>query len=200
MGKAEPVLITVLRHGEVEGRAQVLRGVGNEVLSQQGWVQMQRILTKVSDTPFDVVASSPLPRCYQFAAAYAAQKRLSLQQISAFRELDFGIWEGFTPAEAEKRNPEKYLAFRDSLGEHAPPEGESLNQLRMRIAQGWHNWLATECGNHRLLVTHAGVMRALLMELFGFTPTQAFQIALPEAACLRISHLQGKKPFLLSLN
>jgi hypothetical protein len=44
------------------------------------------------------------------------------------------------------------------------------------------------------------VMRALLMELFSFTPAQAFQIALPEAACLRISWLQGQPPFLLSIN
>jgi len=40
----------------------------------------------------------------------------------------------------------------------------------------------------------------LLIELFGYTPAQAFQIALPEAACLRISLLQGLPPFLLSIN
>jgi hypothetical protein len=38
------------------------------------------------------------------------------------------------------------------------------------------------------------------LELFGFTAAQAFQVALPEAASLRISWLHGQPPFLLSIN
>lgn len=200
MSKTEPILITLLRHGSVAGQAHVFRGASDEALNTQGIAQMHCTLKRIADTPFDVIATSPLRRCHDFSAAYAAQNGISLQVLPEFRELEFGVWDGLTPDEAAMRNPVEYQAFCTSYGEHAPPDGESLIQLRARVGRGWHDWITTECGNNRLLVTHAGVMRALLMELFGFTSAQAFQIAIPEAASLRISHLDGQLPFLLSLN
>jgi broad specificity phosphatase PhoE len=194
------IQIAILRHGAVQGRAHVFRGTSNEPLSALGLAQMQRALARIAGAPFDTLATSPLPRCHQFATDYAAQQQLPLQVMPCFSELDFGEWEGLTPDEAAARNPSEYAAFRATHGAHAPPDGETLAAFRTRIAQGWRAWMDQGGGSHRLLVTHAGVMRALLMELLGLTPAQTFQIALPEAACLRISHLHGQPPFLLSLN
>ena len=200
MSRTDPILVTVLRHGEVAGRAHVFRGALDDPLSAQGMVQMQQALARFPSVAFDAVATSPLKRCHEFAAACAAQRRLPLQVLPPFSELAFGAWEGLTPEEAAARYPVEYRAFHATHGEHAPPNGESLAQFRARIDRGWHEWLTQDAGAKRLLVTHAGVMRALLMELFGFTPAQAFQVALPEAASLRISWLHGQSPFLLSIN
>jgi alpha-ribazole phosphatase len=200
VNKTDPILVTVLRHGAVAGRAHVFRGTLDESLSAQGVQQMEQTLARCPATVFDTVATSPLKRCYEFAAIYAAQHGVPLQVLPPFSELSFGEWEGLTPDEANARHPVEYQAFRATHGEHAPPNGEALAQFRKRVSQGWHEWLAQDAGTNRLLITHAGVMRALLMELFGYTPAQAFQIALPEAASLRISCLQGLPPFLLSIN
>ncbi len=200
MNRTEPILVTVLRHGVVAGRAQVFRGMLDEVLAEEGAGQMQRALARCAAADFNTLATSPLRRCHEFAATYAARHRLPLRVLPQFCELSFGDWEGLTPEEAAVRDPEVFQAFSANHGEHAPPNGESLAQFRARIGRGWHEWLADDEGANRLLITHAGVMRALLMELFGFTPAQAFRIALPEAACLRISWLHGQLPFLLSIN
>lgn len=200
MNKTDPVLVTVLRHGAVAGRAQVFRGALDDPLSAQGAAQMHATLARVPSPAFDTVATSPLRRCHEFAAAYVAQHGVPLYVSAQFSELAFGDWEGLTPAEAAAHHPVVYQAFQATHGEHAPPGGESLAQLRARASQGWHEWLGQDAGTNRLLVTHAGVMRALLMELFGFTAAQAFQVALPEAASLRISWLHGQPPFLLSIN
>lgn len=190
----KPVLITLLRHGAVAGRSHIFRGSLDEPLSAHGMTQMNSIL----HLPFDAIACSPRQRCCAPAAVYAAQHDLPLQILPAFAELHFGDWEGFTPDEALARDPVQYQQFRTHHA--APPNGESLAQLRLRVAYAWEHWLAQTAGNNRLLISHAGVMRALLMELFGWTPAQAFQIALPEAASLKISCLTGHPPFLLSLN
>jgi len=195
---AQPILITLLRHGEVDGPAHVLRGVSDEPLSAHGHAQMQQALLRAA--PFDAIASSPLKRCQAFARDYANQHGVPVQVLAEFRELDFGTWEGLTPAEAAVRDPLAYPAFCAAHGMQAAPAGESLSALRTRVRHGWQTWMQQDCGYNRLLITHAGVLRALLMELFGFTPAQAFQIALPPAACVRISHLHGHMPFLLSLN
>ena len=200
MSRTDPIVVTVLRHGEVAGRAHVFRGALDEPLSLQGMAQMQQAIARCPATAFDVVATSPRKRCHAFAVAYIAQYGMPLQVLPPFSELAFGDWEGLTPDEAAARYPSEYQAFRATHGEHAPPNGESLAQFRARVSLGWHEWLARDDGANRLLVTHAGVMRALLMELFCFTPVQAFQVALPEAACLRISWLHGQPPFLLSIN
>jgi broad specificity phosphatase PhoE len=200
VNRADPILVTVLRHGAVAGRAHVFRGAQDDPLSAQGMAQMQQALGRFSPSVFDAVATSPLKRCHEFAAAYAAHHGVPLQVLPQFSELAFGDWEGLSPDEAAAFHPAECRAFQSTHGVHAPPNGESLAQLRARTSQGWHEWLGQDGGTDRLLVTHAGVMRALLMELFGFTPAQAFQVALPEAASLRISWLHGQPPFLLSVN
>lgn len=200
MSRTEAIVVTVLRHGAVAGRAHVFRGKLDVELTREGTAQMQQALARCPANGFDALATSPLRRCHDFAAAYAAGIGLAPRVMEQFSELSFGDWEGLAPDEAAQRDPEVFQAFSANHGEHAPPNGESLAQFRARISQGWREWLDREEGTNRLLVTHAGVMRGLLMELFGFTPAQAFQIALPEAACLRISWLQGQPPFLLSIN
>jgi broad specificity phosphatase PhoE len=225
VSNTKPLIITVLRHGAVDGRAQIFRGASAEGLTAQGIAQMEVALLRAlpptrieklanrlsphadkslvisqRERAFDTVATSPLRRCHEFAASYAQAKKLPLQVLPCFSELNFGDWEGLTPHEAEARNYNEYMAFSASNGVIPPPNGEALFEFCARIAQGWHDWLQQDFGEARLLITHAGVMRGLLMELFGFTPAQAFQFALPEAACMRISHLHGHTPFLLSLN
>lgn len=204
MSNPESILVTILRHGAVEGRAHIFRGALDDPLSAQGAAQMQQALLRrsyaKSGEKFDAVATSPLRRCHDFAATLAAQHGAPLQVLPAFSELSFGDWEGLTPDEAAARDPELHQAFHASFGEHAPPNGEALTALRARVVQGWQQWITQDIGANRLLVTHAGVMRALLIELFAYTPAQVFQIAMPEAACMRISWLAGHPPFLLSLN
>lgn len=195
VNKIEPVLITVLRHGKVEGLAGVLRGASDDALSQEGSMQMERSLGRLECRSYDWVATSPSRRCYDFAIDYAERIDRPLQVIQEFREISFGTWEGLRPDEV---GSEEYGAFIKGMS--APPQGEPVAEFHKRVAKAWAEWMNQPCGKRRLLVTHAGVMRALMVELFGLTLQQASQLALPEAACLRISHLEGQLPFLLSLN
>lgn len=193
-------LVTVLRHGAVRGRAHVYRGALDEPMSDAGMARLARVAQRLAVPPYTRIASSPLRRCQDFAQAYAEAQGLPLDRLADFRELGFGAWEGLTPEEAARRDPDHHHRFRDSAGTLAPPGGESLPQLRARVGAAWHAWLAESRDGHRLLVTHAGVMRALLMELFGLAPERVYQIALPEAAQFQVSHLPGEPPVLLALN
>jgi broad specificity phosphatase PhoE len=196
----EATLITVLRHGEVRGRAHVYRGALDEPMTARGASQVHAVAERLAAPPFDRVASSPLGRCLAFARAYAGERQLPLDVLASMREMYFGAWEGLTPGEAALRDPETHRLFRGTAGRVAPPDGESVPALRRRVGDGWSEWLADARGGHRLLVTHAGVMRALLMELAGLDPAHAYRIALPEAAHFQVSHLPGEAPVLLNLN
>lgn len=193
--------VTVLRHGETAGRAHVMRGDQDDPLTAGGWARMATVLQGVGDhPPVDAVASSPRRRCLEFALAWAAARGLEPAVLAGFRERSFGAWEGLTAQEAAQRDPERYRRFQAGAGEVPPPGGESLADVRRRVRSAWSAWLAGAEGGHRLLVTHAGVMRALLMELVGLPPQHAYRIALPETAHFQVSILAGEAPVLLSLN
>lgn len=190
-------LVSVLRHGAVEGPPFVYRGSLDVPLSELGWRQMARV---IDENSFDAIASSPLRRCAAFAQQLAEQWHVPLLLSPAFQEIAFGAWEGLTPEEAARRHPDRHRLFRAGDATIAAPGGESLDALCRRVRKGWEDWLAGAAGGHRLLVTHAGVMRALLIELIGLPASHIQRIALPQAAHFQISLLAGEMPVLLSLN
>lgn len=192
--------VTVLRHGEVEGRAHVMRGSLDDPLSAAGWARMASVLAHLQGGPVDAVATSPLRRCQEFARAWAAERGLGLTVVDGFREMSFGAWEGLSSQEAANQAPEHYARFRASAGKVPPPGGEGLEALHLRVSAAWAAWLADAAGGHRLLVTHAGVMRALLMEVAGLPADHVWRVALPEAAHFQVSVLKGEGPVLLNLN
>jgi alpha-ribazole phosphatase len=189
-------VVTVLRHGAVAGRPFVYRGRQDDPLSDLGWRQMAAVIEAAP--PFDAIASSPLQRCQAFARHLAERQGVPLHVSPAFQEIAFGEWEGLTAEEAAQRNPLEHPLFRAGSG--AAPGGESLDEMRRRVLAGWREWLAESKDGHRLLVTHAGVMRALLIDLLGLPATHVYRVALPEAAHFRVSLLAGAAPVLLSLN
>lgn len=192
-------LVTVLRHGAVAGHPFVYRGRQDDPLSDLGWRQMET--TVGAGLPaIDAIASSPLQRCQAFARRIAERHGVPLHVSPAFQEIAFGEWEGLTPEQAARRNPVEHALFRASAGSVAAPGGENLVEVRQRVRAGWEAWLADAQGGQRLLVTHAGVMRALLIELLGMPASHIYRIALPEAAHFQVSLLAGEAPVLLSLN
>lgn len=188
-------LVTVLRHGAVAGPPFVYRGRQDDPLSAAGWRQME---AAVGVDAYDVIATSPLVRCREFAERLAGRNGGSLQILPAFQEIDFGEWEGLSSDQAAARDPDPHRRFRAGSG--AAPGGESLADLHHRVRRGWETWLADSGGDRRLLVTHAGVMRALLMDLLDLPASSIYRIALPEAACFQVSLLAGEAPVLLNLN
>ncbi|MDP2432166.1 MAG: histidine phosphatase family protein [Pseudomonadota bacterium] len=207
-------VVTVLRHGAVAGRPFVYRGRQDDPLSELGWGQMEAATraTVGADRvreidagdrghgPLLQVATSPLQRCRVFAQQLAERLEIPLHVSPAFQEIAFGEWEGLTPEEAARLKPVEHQLFRSSAGTVAAPGGENLITVRQRVRAGWEEWLADASGGNRLLVTHAGVMRALLVELLGLPASHVYRIALPEAAHFQVSLLAGEAPILLSLN
>lgn len=211
-------LVTVLRHGAVEGRPFVYRGRQDDPLSELGWKQMETATraTVGADRvreidagyrgrgPLLQVASSPLQRCQAFARRLAERLEIPLRVSPAFQEIAFGEWEGLTPEQAARRDPVEHALFRASAASLATsvaaPGGESLIEFQQRVRAGWEAWLTEPGGESRLLITHAGVMRALLMDLLDLPASHVYRIALPEAAHFQVSLLAGEAPILLSLN
>ena len=79
-----------------------------------------------------------------------------------FRELDIGDWTGLTGDEIERRDPERLARFRAGEPDVAAGGGESRAQIRRRVREAAAALVTAHAGRHVALVTHLGVIRALL--------------------------------------
>ncbi|MEH3101297.1 histidine phosphatase family protein [Sphingomonas adhaesiva] len=95
-----------------------------------------------------------------------------------WRELDFGDWDGRSPAAIP---PDRLSLFYDDPDTHAPPNGESWSALTARIAAA-----LDDCAPDTLVVTHGGAIRAALAVTCGFGTRQLWAFHLPYAALLSL--------------
>jgi len=196
---ATALAVTLLRHGEVEGFAHAFIGERDPPLSAAGWSQMHAALAAAGVPPITAIASSPRARCRAFAEDLAGERRLELDVLPALAEMRFGEWEGLTAVEVEARDPERLAAFRADPSRAGPRGGEPYLDFARRVREGFAAWTSSRRG-HALIVTHAGVIRALLADCLGLAPTRLARIALAPAATCRMSLLEGEPPCLLALN
>lgn len=182
----QPVVtrIDLLRHGEVEGGG-CYRGITDDALTDNGWQQMRNAVAQRDD--WQVVISSPLCRCLDFAKEITRQTQRPLLVETGFQELDFGAWEGKTAAQIEETQPEALRLFYQDPLSYPPPQGENLRFFQQRIETAWQQLLKNQQGKSVLVVTHAGVIRALLSLVLKMPLVQTFAIAVNHAGFSRFS-------------
>lgn len=193
-------LVTVMRHGEVDGPGHVLRGKHDVALTEAGWQQMRRTTDAANSPPFSMVASSTLMRCRAFSNCLAAELKLPVNLHAGFAEIDFGDWEGLTLPQAQMLSPQLFERFQSNPEGITPPNGEAFSMFRERVCSAFDACLSACGGGHALIVTHAGVMRMLLAEQLGLNWHSANRIAIPPAGSFQLSLLHGNPPYLLNLN
>ncbi|NIE95377.1 histidine phosphatase family protein [Acinetobacter sp. Tr-809] len=157
--------LDLLRHGETT-LSHTLRGHLDDALTEHGWLQMQSTIQQHLDAhvQWDVIISSPLQRCQNFAATLAKQLELPLLLNAEIKEMYFGDWEGMTTQTIYETAPERLANFWQFPTQYHAPNGESLHQFQQRVMHGFteiyvqmqqHNW------NKALVVTHGGVIKLL---------------------------------------
>ncbi len=197
---AEPVIVDLLRHGEVAAEGWAFRGRTDIPLSEKGWQQMRAVGDILNDERLDQVGTSPMQRCRDFARELSAQQAFRLTVLDAMREMDFGEWENRGFKELEDQYGALLQRFWQSPVGICPPDGEPFDAFAERVIEGWKAWLDTASGERRLLVAHGGVIRVLLAYLLDMPMAALWRLHLPHAAWCRVSLLEGQQPRLLFLN
>ncbi|MFZ5814750.1 MAG: histidine phosphatase family protein [Bacillota bacterium] len=153
----------LVRHGATaanqEGR---YIGCSEHPLSPEGEAQAARLAAFFRAEPPAAIRSSDLGRALQTARAIGAATGLPVQPDPRLRELHFGQWDGLTYTEIEALAPAPLRAWLEDPEHRAPPGGESLASLRSRALAA-----LAESPDRTVLVTHGGVVRALLAHLTG---------------------------------
>jgi broad specificity phosphatase PhoE len=157
--------LDLLRHGETT-LSHTLRGHLDDALTEQGWLQMQSTIQQYLDAQvhWDVIISSPLQRCQNFAAALAKQLELPLLFNAEIKEMYFGDWEGRSTQTIYENEPELLASFWQFPTRYHAPNGESLHQFQQRVLHGFNEsyvQMQQYSWNRALIVTHGGVIKLL---------------------------------------
>jgi broad specificity phosphatase PhoE len=169
----EPQELLLVRHGQSTANAKgIWQGQMEFPLSERGRVQAGLAGLGLAGEPFEGLYSSPLSRAFQTAeiirdrAGFAGE----VVPVDGLSERSGGILEGHTWAEQERRNPElamKFLAIPEEerwalVGAETDEEVIARFEGALSSIRSLH-----PRGSRIVVVSHGGVMRAFLRELFG---------------------------------
>jgi broad specificity phosphatase PhoE len=160
-----PETYWLIRHGEstwnAAGRWQ---GQLDPPLSVQGRSQATCLAAVLRAEDVELIVASDLARCVETATIVCGQLGLPLELNAALRELDAGSWAGLTRREIGERDAEALVRF-DSGDPDAPAGGaESRRDVARRVRRGLRSLAVCHPGRRVAVVTHGGVIRALLPE------------------------------------
>ena len=154
--------IIAVRHGETAWNEDTrIQGHLDIALNATGHWQARQVARALADEPLAAVYTSDLQRAHATAQAIAQASGAPLVAEPGLRERSFGELEGRTFAEIEAELPEQARRWRQRDPHFAPTGGETLVQLRERIAATTHRLAAQHTEQLIVLVAHGGVLDML---------------------------------------
>jgi broad specificity phosphatase PhoE len=189
----------LVRHGlTVWNTQQRFCGHTDIPLLARGRVQARWLARQLQNEAIATVYTSDLARARETAEIIANQRAqaVPVRVSSAWREMDFGAWEGLTYAAVAEQ-------FKDQLGFFSDPEqcspsgGESLAQMLQRIQA---ELAAITCSSGTqleddvVIVSHGGPLRVLLCSILGMPFARQWHLQLDPGSLSAIDLLPIGEP------
>ncbi|HVW71092.1 MAG TPA: histidine phosphatase family protein, partial [Steroidobacteraceae bacterium] len=167
--------ILLVRHGHVEGiKPERFRGRQDIPLSALGLLEARAVAHHIAAfwQPA-LVYTSPLQRCVRTGHEIAALCRVAAEVLEEINDLDYGEWQWQTHEEVRGRCPEQFELWHEAPQRMRFPQGESLQDLGARVADGLRLLLQRHPDETVVVVGHDSSNRALLLHLLGL-PLSAY--------------------------
>ncbi|HPJ27208.1 MAG TPA: histidine phosphatase family protein [Synergistaceae bacterium] len=182
------------RHGETEWNAlRRYQGRSDVPLNFRGRSQASLLGERIRSLEPKAIFYSPLVRARETARIVGSLwgKYDLCEPLEELQEWNFGLWEGLTVEQIESSYGSLYSRWRKNPGKETPPEGESLEALKRRVAKGLSR--IEQYGFSRVLVvTHGGVVRAALMILLGLEDSSFWDLTMRNCALTGVEKRNGK--------
>ncbi len=189
--------ITLIRHTTLNIEPGVCYGQTDVDVSAQFQTELKRLLPKLADTQFDAIYSSPLQRCAKLSEALQPHIQVSkptIQFDARLKELHFGDWE-MHAWDAIPR--EVFDVWAHDYANLAPPNGETFSQLQARAKSFIDEVSSHSHDQHICVVTHGGLIRALIADALELPLKRLFRIQVDYAS---VTQLEFTRPDLTEVN
>ncbi|MDY0236246.1 MAG: histidine phosphatase family protein [Gudongella sp.] len=147
--------LILVRHGESEDNVSKRFSSDNTILTGNGVEQIKKTRELLKDYEFSKVFFSPLARTRQTLQILG----LSGIENNTIREMDFGIFTGYTFEEFSKKYPEESQMWVDDPFNYNIPNGENIIQTYTRVVRFMDS--IKDSKENILAVTHEGIIRLI---------------------------------------
>ena len=184
-------MIYLMRHGA--DSPDRYGGWSEYGLTEKGISQVHAAKELLFDKKIEEIFSSDLPRAKETAEIVAEFLHLPVSYLPQFRESNNGRLAGMLKTEVKEKYPGLYWR---SLDWTQPwPGGESPEMFYQRIEKAWREFKCRVQSRTVLLVSHGGVMNAILCTENGLAYTNKetrYKIAEAEIVCVETAIRQKK--------
>jgi probable phosphoglycerate mutase len=190
------MLLYLCRHAQTASSAvDSFNGRAELLLTQEGRKQATRLGARLRGVAFEAIFCSPLGRTAETAALVAPTREAIV--LEGLTEIDYGAWEGLSPAEARALDPARYDAWEEDPTRTAPPGGETATQVAERALAAVEEISRRFPEGRVLAVSHKATLRILGAALTG-APIARYRKTWSQDECaLNLVELRaGKLPFL----
>jgi probable phosphoglycerate mutase len=181
--------IYLIRHGEtVLTPFKKFSGDGplNPELTHIGLEQAEKVAAAVAKLNPEVIIASPLKRTTQTAEAISRTTGLPITFEETWIECSFGVWDGLSIDEVKEKYPADYQSWISSTG-FAPPEGESYDNVALRVDAALNQIAAEYPGQRVVVVTHNGTIKSAAKVVVGAPADSIFHIDVSPCSITTVS-------------
>jgi alpha-ribazole phosphatase len=172
-----PTRLVLVRHAEPSEDARGrCHGRLDVRLSPCGRRQAERLAETLERSALSALYTSPSRRAVETAAPLAAGRALAPVVDERLREIDFGELEGRGYDEIASTHPELYRRWMTAPTRLRFPGGESYAGLRRRALAATAAILERHAGETVAVVSHAGVLRAILADSLAMPASAIFRL------------------------
>lgn len=168
-------------------------------LSREGERQAAELVRSLNDVHVAAVVSSPARRAVDTARPLAEARGVDVEIRDDLRELDFGELEGRTYDEIAASDPELYARWMSEPTSVRFPGGESYDDLRLRVEAAVDGLRETFPTETVAVVTHGGVVRAVVALILDLLPERVFRLGVDHASLTVVEWIDGE-PIVQALN
>ncbi len=191
----------LVRHGLTEWNTQQRYCGHRDIpLSAQGRAQALWLAERLQKEMISAIYTSDLARARETAEIIAHQRTPAVQiRVSAaWREIDFGEWEGLTYAQiAEAEQFKDQLGFFTDPEHHSPPNGELVAHMQQRVKDALSTIMQSDdlpTAGDVVIVSHGGPLRVLLFSLLGMPLQRQWQLRLDPGSLSAVDLLPVHEP------
>jgi len=190
--------IYLVRHGQTAwNKEEIFRGRTDVPLDETGLRQAELAGEYFREISLQGIYSSPLSRAWQTAEQIARTQNLKVQPLAGLIDMSFGKWEGRPLQEVREMDQERYRQWRDEPHLFKLPDGESLDEIRIRAMATLEEMIKKHPEEAIVLVSHRVVNKVLLCGVLGIDNSHFWQIAQDTTAINLIQYNRGR--YVLSL-
>ena len=158
----------LVRHGATDWNKQHrIQGHSNISLNEEGREQAKKLRSRLCRVNINAVYTSDLMRATETADILTCNSTIPVHLVSELREQTFGTWEGLKSEQIDAHIPALHGKTGATISSTTPPQGESLLEVRDRLAvaatcfRKWHN------EGNILIVAHGGSIGVLMTYLMN---------------------------------